>query len=376
MTDRHGPVRVAYLASVLGEPGGIPRFMRELLVALDARDDVVVTPVVTADGARTLAELRLRRARPPIVMPARGQVTRSLWERYRLGRVIERTDAEVVHGLKHLLPRTSLPTVLTVHDTMTVTWPQQFRLVKRILLPRQFLASVRSATVLVADSNATRERIGRIDPALTAKTSVGGAGMARALLEATPEPVDSLEGVPFALVVGDLSPRKNLAVLLDIWPDVHAATGLRLVAVAWEAWHSEQTRDHLLALQQQQIAMWARAASDAQLRWCYEHATVVLVPSIEEGFGLPVVEALALGARVVAGDDAALVEVGRGRSLHVPARDAAAWAATITSIAAEPADATARERFEPPSWVDVADATVAAYRRALHSAGRASAPTT
>ena len=362
------PIRVAYLASALGGPGGIPRFTRELMVALDARDDVVLVPIVPEHALDLLGSLSLRNARPPLVIGGRGQVGGSLWERYRLGSILERAGVDVVHGVKHLVPRTSLPTVLTVHDVMAITWPQQFGFPKRALLPRQYLASMRSATVLVAVSEATRARIGQVDAALVDKTVVVGEGVGSGILAATPEPVPALEGRDFALVVGDLSPRKNIGVLLDVWPEVHRATGLVLAAVAWEAWHSDETRARLEALAAQGRAVWVRGASDAELRWCYEHTRVVLAPSLEEGYGLPVVEALAFGARVVASDDAALVEVGRGRTVHVPGHDRGGWEDAVKSAARMPIDTGSAAPLPPESWADAAAGTVEAYERARRAA--------
>jgi glycosyltransferase involved in cell wall biosynthesis len=361
-------MNVAYLASALGGPGGIPRFTRELMVALAARDDVVLTPIVPEDALDVLGSLSLRHARPPLVIGGGGQVAGSLWERYRLGPILERAHVDVVHGVKHLVPRTSIPTVLTVHDVMAITWPSQFRYPKRALLPRQYLASMRAATVLVAVSEATRARIGRVDPALLDKTVVVGEGVGSDLLTATPAPVAALADRDFALVVGDLSPRKNLGVLLDVWPEVHRATGLVLAAVAWEAWHSEQTRARLQGLAADGSAVWVRGAADPELRWCYEHARVVLVPSLEEGYGLPVVEALAFGARVVASDDPALVEVGRGRPLHVPARDARAWEEAVKIAARMPIESGSAAPVAPVSWADAAAGTVEAYQRARRAA--------
>ena len=103
---------------------------------------------------------------------------------------------------------------------------------KRLLLPRQYRSSLNDATGLVAVSAATRTRLGELDPAWSAKCSVIPNGMSPHLLDATPVAPATLadDDRPFALVVGDLSPRKNLGLLTGIWSH-SPPPDLRLVVV-------------------------------------------------------------------------------------------------------------------------------------------------
>lgn len=342
------------------------RFTRELIRALGNRSDVELVVAVHPDARMALDELRVPNLVDVAVTRGGGQIARSLWERYGLGRALERSGVRVVHGTKHLLPRTKLPTVLTVHDLLPITWPQQYTFAKRALLPRHFRRSLNEATVLLAVSNATAERLARLDTALGAKTVVAQNGLSFELLNTEPRPPAAPPAGPFALVVGDLSPRKNVSFLIDIWERVASATdGLRLVAVGPDGWRGEGTRRRLEELARRGRAHWARHVDDAELRWYYEHASVVLAPSLEEGFGLPVGEALSLGARVIASDDAALVEVSQGRAVHLPSDDAAAWIEAIR-------DAGARAvQPEPPpvfaTWADHAARSVEAYHAAVRA---------
>lgn len=114
---------------------------------------------------------------------------------------------------------------------------------------------------------------------------------------------------------------------------------------------------------------WCRHASDAELRWCYDHAAMLCYPSREEGFGLPIVEALVQGLPVVAGTDPTLVEAAQGHALHLDPDDRAAWrdAVIATTRRGRPA--------EPPalvlrSWAEHVDQTVAVYREAVAARGR------
>jgi glycosyltransferase involved in cell wall biosynthesis len=218
--------------------------------------------------------------------------------------------------------------------------------------------------VLVAVSEATSARLARLDPSFRSKTVIASNGLSVELISASAVPPIDKPSRRFALVVGDLSPRKNVSLLTEIWDQVTARTdGLQLVAVGPDGWRGAQTRRGLEKLARQGHAIWAQQVGDEQLRWYYEHATVVLVPTFEEGFGLPVAEALALGAPVIASTDDALVEVARGRAIHIPPDDPAAWVEAIVSAATRPAPPPQPPSF--PTWREHAGRTIEAYRLAV-----------
>jgi glycosyltransferase involved in cell wall biosynthesis len=342
------------------------RYVRELLTQLGGRDDLELTVVVPQGADAQLAATGATNIAETIVLPTRDALTTGLWERYRLGGVLSRRGVEVVHGTKHLVPRTStLPSVLTVHDMLLLTWSSMFTPMKRSLLPRQYRASLADATVLLAVSEATARRLVGLMPEVADKVVVATEGVSVDLLTVATEPVPALVDRRFALVVGDLSPRKNLDLLSGIWDAVAEATGATLVSAGPDGWRSEDVLRRFDGLVARGTALRLRDLPDAQLRWCYEHAAVVLLPTLEEGFGLPIVEALALGAPVVASTDPALVEAAHGYATHLDARDADAWARTVTEVLRSPRVATAVPHDVLPSWRDHADRVVDAYRRAI-----------
>ena len=187
------------------------------------------------------------------------------------------------------------------------------------------------------------------------------------LRAATPQPVARLEDTPFALVVGDPTTRKNLRTVMAAWPAVRARHPDAVLAIAGPpSWG----RTELGELFERLVADGAVVAlghiDDAGLRWAYEHAQVVLCPSLAEGYGLPAAEALDLGAPVIISDDPAMQEVCAGRARAVlPALDVAAWSGAV-------ADALDTPRLTRPAsgpgtgrtWADVAEESVRAVRRA------------
>ena len=367
---RESSLRVGFLADTVDRPGGIGRYTREVLAALGRRDDVRLVVAAPGRARDAVAGLVGSNLDTLLTVPAAGQLGIALWERYASGARFARAGVDLVHGTKHLVPRGVRVTVLTVHDVMTLTRAHEARLAKRLLLPAQYRATLSQATGLVAVSAATRDRLGAIDHGWAAKTVVVPNGLSEHLLQAEAEPVTALDGKRFALVVGDLSPRKNVALLLDLWEEVsRGAGGLHLAVLGGDGPHSETTRQRLAGLADRGLATWVHESSDAQLRWCYEHAGVVLFPSVEEGFGFPVLEALAFGAPVLASTDPALVEVSAGsdRVRHLDPRDAVAWREAIIAASAVPRDLPGVPMLPAGAWTwdEHAAGLVAVYRRLL-----------
>ncbi|GAB3196460.1 glycosyltransferase family 1 protein [Geodermatophilus arenarius] len=338
--------------------GGIVRYTVELARALARRDDVELHLLGSPAAAGPLAELAGGRDRV-LTHPAVPDPLLPVWERYALGRRLG-SRFDVVQGAKHLLPRgVRARTALTVHDLLLFDRPDDFPLPKRTLLGRPYAASLRQADTLVCVSAATRDRLLRWDPRLAPRAAVAPLTTSPQLLASTPVPVEALAGRRFALVVGDASKRKNVAVVVSAWAEVvRKRPGAVLALVGPPAWGTEAYGpDHARLLAEGSIVQLT-GVDDGTLRWCYEHCAVVLAPSLAEGFGLPAVEALDLGAPLVTSLDPALVEVSGDDAEHLPAEDVHGWAgAALRHLDRPRPQAPARPRR---TWDDVAEETVAA----------------
>ncbi len=309
--------------------------MREVLGALGRRADVSLTILTPTPGAPTVRALVGDTLETLVTSPRADQLSLALWDRYRAGAAFERAGAEVIIGCKHLIPRTRRPTVLVVHDLLTLTRAHENALAKRVLLPAQYRRSLSDASALAAVSAATHARLETLDDGWAAKCTVIPNGMSQRLIEAAPRQPAAVEDRAFALVVGDLSPRKNLRLLTRIWSETPPAD-LALVVVGPDSGTDGSVRRELLELERAGSVTWIRGADDPELRWCYEHTRVVLFPTFEEGFGLPLLEAMSFHAPVVASTDAALREVGGDDpGVHyVDPQDETGWRAAITDVAA------------------------------------------
>ncbi|SDN55586.1 glycosyltransferase family 1 protein [Geodermatophilus sp. DSM 45219] len=356
------PVRWLLMAGHVppeGRGGGIVRYTVELARALHRRDDVELHLVTSPQAAGPLGELTGAGDRV-VAVPAVPDPLLPLYERYLLGRTLGRRY-DVVHGVKHLLPRgVAARTALTVHDMLLYDRPADFPPAKRHLLRRPYAASIRQADALVCVSAATLARLAHREPGSAARGTVVPLATGTRLLEAAPVSVEAVAGRPFALVVGDPSPRKNLGVVVSAWERVvRQRPDAVLVLVGPPAWGATSYGPHFPALVAAGSVVPLVGVDDGTLRWCYEHAAVVLAPSLAEGFGLPAVEALDLGAPLVTSLDPALVEVSGDAARHLPAGDVAAWAeAAVTHL--DDRGAHPSSRRAPRTWDDVAAETVAA----------------
>ncbi|MEJ5945310.1 glycosyltransferase family 1 protein [Pseudokineococcus basanitobsidens] len=349
-----------------GQGGGIVRYTTQLAAALERRDDVELHVLAgeAADWFRAWLPADRVHAAPRL-----PRVATALVERLG-GGPLGREGLDVVQGTKHLLPlrrRTGRATsVLTVHDMILLDRPRDFDRAKRTLLRRPYLASLREADVLAAVSRATADAAARWVPTAPARTAVVPLATSPTLLDAVPEPVPGLEGRPFALVVGDPSPRKNLPLVVDAWPDVvRQVPGAVLVVVGPDSWGATVHGARFAELAAEGSLVRLTGLPDAPLRWCYEHAAVVLCPSVAEGFGLPALEGLDLGAPVVTSRDAALVEATGDAAPHLPADDPGPWVeATVAALRRGRAahDVARGAVRRPRTWDDVAAETVAAVR--------------
>lgn len=261
--------------------------------------------------------------------------------------------ADLYLGSLGILPRRlPLPAVNVVHDLTPRTRPHHHTLANRFCFNAYFEESVTAATVVVCDSEATRQRLAQVLPRQAEEAVVIPPGLDGFFSPpppgATPEAVRGrfAGGRPFIVQLGTVEPRKGVATLVEAHarlvragagaPDLVVAGALGWGRGALEqalARHPEPARVHLPGY-----------VSREDARELLRHAEVVVVAAEEEGFGLPLAEAMACGAVCVASDELALVEVSGGAVVHVPRGNAEAFAAAIAKLLVAPDREARRQR--------------------------------
>jgi glycosyltransferase involved in cell wall biosynthesis len=209
-------------------------------------------------------------------------------------------------------------------------------------MSQRILSGLRKAAVVFHNTAAVGEEIrraGLIDPDRLVLAPLGVSP------EYTPEPTQpavappwlaEVGGRPWVLHVGTCVERKRIDVLLDVVAAVRETVpDLRLVKVGgeWTANH----RERIARLGLTNAITHVSGLTRVELAEVYRRANVVLIPSEVEGFGLPVIEALACGASVVASDIPALREAGGSATSFAPVGDVGAWSDLVTKLLINPA---------------------------------------
>lgn len=271
-------------------------------------------------------------------------------------------------------------TVATVHDLTPLLYPERFFHGKRVrrVVYRLMLKGVGHCRRIIADSMATRRDLVRLLGVPEERVGVTPLAVNPSLMShlRSSSSADDLSGLPdrYILTVAGDYPNKNLVTLLMAFRRL-CASGQQedlvivgppgpSVAAFQQNDPAEATRVHVL-----------QGLTDAQLAAVYRRASLVVVPSEYEGFGMPVLEAWAARVPVVAADAASLPEVCLEAALMVPPRDTVVMAEAMECLLrdARLRDIYARrgaERLRCFSWEKTAEATYAIYRRALRTGSR------
>jgi len=207
------------------------------------------------------------------------------------------------------------------------------------------LAGLRKAVVIFYSTQTIRaeiERHGLIEPERLVHAPHGASLEFTAEAIEAETPLSILPNTAFLLHVGSCIPRKRIDVLLETFAMARLHTpDLRLLQIGGEWTASQQSMIDRLG-----IRPWlsqVRGITRAQLAACYRRAQLVLLPSEAEGFGLPLIEALACGAPVMASDLKVLREVGGSAAYYIPVGDLAAWKEQVSFAIRDPTHLPSRQ---------------------------------
>ncbi len=350
------PLRVALDATPLSlTSGGLRRYVSELARALACGfpDDRFVLMSDQPFDLPENAPPNLTRAAGP-----RGRIERRWWS-CGLPRRLAEERIGVFHGVNFEVPLVPLvPSVLTLHDLSpwrADTWHDGMRRV-RARTPR--LAGLGLATMVIAPTEAIRrEAIERLRIAPSRIVAIPEA--------AAPsfQPVETPPRPPYFLYAGALEPRKNVGVIVDAWRMVRGRHDVDLVLAG-------RCREGFAAPTPEQGLLLAGEVTDGELARLYSGAQAFLYPSLYEGFGLPVLEAMQCGAPALISREPALAEVSGGAAVPLDTHDARAWAAAMSRVLEDPGwRAGLREhslaRAREFTWAETARRTREVYAEAI-----------
>ena len=346
-------------------PGGTATSVLHTVDALTERDDVDVVGVAARHGHPPPEPYQP--TVPVWELPLPRRALYEAWHRLRRPAVERATGpVDALWASAVAVPPRSVPLVVTVHDLAPLHHPEHHPKRARGFYRQAFELARAEADLVCCPSLATLEDCAAhgFDRGRLRHVPWGVAAT-----EVSPEQVAAarsrldLDG-DYVLWAGTVEPRKNLPVLIEAFARV-ARPGLTLALVGPDGWHEDLTariagRDDVRAL---------GFVSEADLAALYAGAAVFCYPSLLEGFGLPVLEAMAQGAPVVTSAGTATEELVDGIGAAVDPRDPAAVAEALAAVLDDPAEAerrgaAGRSRAAERSW----HATAAAMMDVVHEA--------
>lgn len=366
-------LRVAVDATAIPERRvGAGVYITELLRHL-ASLDLDLHVFVNRRDAGELSSLVAGATLHPVGFPNR--VARLAWARSVLPSRVRRIGPDVFHGPHYTLPpRLSRPGVVTFHDPTFFTHAELHERSKVAYFTRAARMGVERAARVVAISEYSRR--GAIDEAGADPDRVDvvlhGVDQSRYNPGDGPEPELPFE--PFILFVGALEPRKNVPALVAAYAKL-AGDGLphQLVLAGPPAWGAGAVDAAVSQLGPGVVHRVAYVPESEKIA-LYRRASLFVYPSIAEGFGLPVLEAMACGTPVITTTGSAPEEVCGDAAILVPPRDDAVLVDAMRRVLSDDGLAAELRRRGPErargfTWARTAEQTADVYRRAVGKAG-------
>jgi glycosyltransferase involved in cell wall biosynthesis len=288
-------------------------------------------------------------------------------------------DADLFHATEHLLPPLrGVPTVLTVHDMIFRLFPEhQKRLNYWYLNATMPLYCRRADAIITVSESSKRDIVAhyRLDPANVTVVYEAPAPEFVPAPQVAIEAVRRRYGLPerFMIHVGTIEPRKNLTRLVEALQQLRdAGLIIPLLVVGGKGWLYGDFFRRLEALEVRDAIRFPGYVPAADLPILYSAATVAVTPSVYEGFGLPVLEAMACGTPVIASDSSSLPEMGGEAARYFDPYDVEEMASAIRGIWTDgELRAEMREKGLAQaakfSWARAAEETLAIYGAALDS---------
>lgn len=351
---------------------GIHSYIHGILSNLPAEHPAVSYTALVATGA---AEFNAALRRHNVSLATRQPLVRILWEQFVQPLVCNYERFDLLHAMAFVAPLlAALPTVVTIYDLTFQKLPQNFRAANRAYLGLFARLSCRRATRVIAISHSTKRDVVRAYGIEDKRVDVIYPGLRAGMQRAEPRAVAEFReqrGLParFILYLGTIEPRKNLSVLVVAYKKAQLKD-VKLVCAGGEGWMYADVFQTVAELQLSRDVLFPGFVPEAELPLWYSAAEAFVYPSAYEGFGLPVLEALACGTPVITTTAGSLVEVAEGAALLCAPDDAPALADAIVRVIN---DTAVREQLAAAGplqaqrfcWQEAGKRTAATHLRAL-----------
>lgn len=364
---------------VPGETGGMEVAARELIPALiAAAPDVRFTAFINREAA-AVKDGPWGELLPAVTVPvnARNRVQWVLGEQALLPRLASRAGVDLVHSLASTAPvRGRFRRVVTVHDLIYARYPEAHAGVRdmgmRVLVP----LAVRRSHRVIAISQSTRTDLtellktpgGKID---VVPQGIGMLGRVVALPTAQTRARFDLGERRVLLSLSAKRPHKNLLALIDALALIPSDRRPLLVLPGYPTWHEQELREHAASKRVADDVRFLGWLDDETIEGLWSVANAFVYPSLYEGFGLPVLEAMARGVPVACSNSSSLPEVAGEAALLFDPHDPQEIATAVERLLNDPTEAerlrrAGVERARGFTWERTARHTLESYGRAMH----------
>ncbi len=334
-----GPLALALdVSAVPTRPGGAGYYTMALADGLSRRDGVALTLVARRGDEERWHEVAPGAAVHAVVPSSRPG--RLAFEQIGLSSVLRSLGPQVHHGPHYTMPaRSPVPCAVTIHDCTFFDHPEWHQRSKAAFFRRAIRRAALEAGVLVCVSQVTADRL-RDCCEVRAPVVVAPHGVDHRRFSPA-EPADGEDrallgplGVPshrpLVVFVGTLEPRKGVAPLVAAFDEVaRSDPEVVLVLGGQTGWGMAETERALAQARHADRIVRTGYLPDPAVPALLRQASVVAYPALEEGFGLPALEALACGAPLVTTEGTAMAELAAGAALLVPPGEAGALAGAL-----------------------------------------------
>ena len=360
------------VAPLLSPLTGVGAAVEQIIGAMAGEPDISLKPYACSfRGALQPGTTRL---------PLPAAVSQRLWAHFR-GPRVDRwlRPAQVIHGTNYTVAPSRLPRVVTVYDCWFLRNPSQAT--ADVVRAGQVLRrAIESGAVVHTCSHATADSVRELLHASRVEVIPFAALPITGTADETKQipPVAELDGVPYILALGTLERRKNLPRLVAAFGQIaHAHPEVRLALVGADGDDRQAINaaiDNQHADARERIMCTGRIDESAK-RWFLEHAQVLAYPSLDEGFGFPLLEAMRYELPVVASTSGSIPEVAGDAAILVEAHDVTALAdalqrALTDSSVRQGLIEAGRHRINHYSWPETAAGLAGLYRQLAHEGSR------
>lgn len=308
----------------------------------------------------------------------------SFCQQWAIPRLLRRLEADVYHSPYYLMPYwPGVPAVVTVYDLIPLLFPQRVSPTARLLFRWMTALALRAASCVIVISQATRRDLLTFYHLSPRNVTAIPLGADRGFNSPPPTEVERVRhkySLPeeYLLYLGINKPHKNLVRLIDAFSRItrrpepveghHASRFTLVIAGAWDSRYP-QPRQRAEALGLENVVRFLGPLPEADLPALYAGAALFVFPSLYEGFGLPVLEAMACGTPVVCSNTSSLPEIVGGAALTFDPLDVTEMAAKIEDALH---DEALREEMREKglqraarfSWERTAQETLKVYKEA------------